>query len=145
MAAVPALIDALGDREAGVRFDANEALKTVTGQNFAQNQAARWRKWYESNKPAGTGLPPDSGPRGERRLDVIVRERGYNPPTLRFSLPKDAKLEAGMTVELLRGGERLGAVKLTMVMEQEAVGKLLGAEAGVQLGPLDQAVIQVPK
>jgi hypothetical protein len=145
MSAVPALIDALGDRQEAVQLDANDALKAITGQDFAQNQPDKWEAWYETNQHAGATLPPPPDADAARRYTVTIKERGYNPPTLRFSLPKDATLTAGTTVDLLRDGERLGSVKLTVVAADEAFGKLLGVAAGLRLGPLDEAVIQAPE
>lgn len=49
MSAVSALIEALKDKDEGVRTTAYESLKLVTGEDLGQDHN-QWRKWYEKNK-----------------------------------------------------------------------------------------------
>jgi HEAT repeat protein len=49
IAAVPALIQALGDGYKDVRIYALEALKKISGQNYNYDQNA-WNHWFEVNK-----------------------------------------------------------------------------------------------
>ena len=48
-AAIPALIQALGDDYKDVRIYARESLKEMTGQNFGYDKEA-WSHWFELNK-----------------------------------------------------------------------------------------------
>ena len=52
--AVEALIDVLGDEEAGVREVAAGSLKRITGQDHG-NDAEKWRAWWTANKAGFEG------------------------------------------------------------------------------------------
>ncbi len=146
ISAVPALIDALGDKSDGVAFDAHNALKAITGEQFSRAQRAKWLAWYKENKVgAQRPAPKPVQQKGSSAFTSTVIERRYDPDTVSFVVPEGKTLAAGTNVKLLRDGDHICNVLIQQVAGAQAFGELSGLQHGAEVAPGDKITVQPPE
>lgn len=101
-AAVTALIDGLGDLDGRARFEANETLHRLTGENFHENPVL-WKKWWADARERYRGPPrAKTGRLGKKRAADAKR-----PDTTFFGIVTRSKR---ITFILDMSGSMEGAV-----------------------------------